>query len=291
LDVWRLLAKEIPRCRPKADGCQGSAVNQKEEEESKCREFADELNRLAAHERYRYIGHVSEVEGTEFSDCLIKDRRTSKELHVACTRYSPDWMTVERANMRILEKRLASDLRNIGYDNYTIFLQTRNWHSHSLQKLNRSGVEDLARVIKQFVLDHKPKTDDRRSAQFNLDDFPRYASLAGVFQFLHLARLDSPQAVRRLDDGSPIVQVGLTGYEASEMALRLEKTITSKLRPGHTADILLIYSEGPLFLYDVLETNTRLREIAEALHTRDSFGEIWFLAHYWTGDQKLYRVV
>ena len=45
-------------------------MNQKEEEESKCREFVDELNCLAEHDRYRYIGHVSELEGKEFPDCL-----------------------------------------------------------------------------------------------------------------------------------------------------------------------------------------------------------------------------
>jgi len=76
------------------------------------------------------------------------------------------------------------------------------------------------------------------------------------------------------------------------MALRLEQTITSKLGgPGDTADILMIYSEGPLFVYDVQETNLRLKEIAEARRAQQSFGEIWFLAHYWTRDQKLYRVV
>ncbi|HLN02546.1 MAG TPA: hypothetical protein VK335_24875 [Bryobacteraceae bacterium] len=267
-------------------------MNQKEEEESKCREFVDELNRLAAHERYRYIGHVSELEPREFSDCLIKDRRTSKELHVGCTRYSPSWMTVERANMQLLEKRFACDLRSLGYDNYTIFLQARNWQSHPLQKLNRSGVEDLARSIKQFLVDHKPKTADQTSAQFNLDDFPRYAPLVGMFQLLLLTKFENPQSESRPDDGSPIVRVGVIGYEAGEMALRLEQTITSKLGgPGDTVDILMIYSEGPLFVYDVQQTNLRLKEIAEARHAQQSFGEIWFLAHYWTRDQKLYRVV
>lgn len=266
-------------------------MNQKEEEESKCQEFVFELNQLAEHERYRYIGHVSESGGKEFPDCLIKDRRTSKELHVECTRYSPDWMNVERANMQLLEKRFAFDLRNIGYENYAIFLQMRNWHSHPLQKLNRSGVEDLARSIKQFLVDHKPKISDQGSAQFNLGDFPRYAPLAGMFQFLRLTKLEKKQAASP-GDGSAIVQVGVVGYEGSEMEQRLEQTITSKLRgPGNTADILLIYSEGPLFLYDVPQTNTRLKEIAEAHHAPQSFGEIWFLTHYWTGDQKLYRVV
>ena len=267
-------------------------MQRKEEEESKCREFVDELNRLAAHERYRYIGHVSELDAKEFSDCLIKDRRTSKELHVACTCYSPGWMTVERANMQLLEKRFASDLRNIGCDNCTIFLRARNWQSHPLQKLNRSGIEELARSIKQFLMDNKASASDQNSAQFNLDDFPRYAPLKAMFQFLLLTKLDNPQSESRLDDGPPIVPVGVIGYEAGELALRLEQAITSKLGgPGDTSDILVIYSEGPLFRYDVQETNRRLKEIAEAHHAQQSFGEIWFLAHYWTRDQKLYRVM
>jgi len=75
----------------------GGAVNQKEQEESKCREFVDELNRLVEHERYRYIGHVSELEGKAFSsDCLIKDRRMSSELHVECTRFAPERWRVRR---------------------------------------------------------------------------------------------------------------------------------------------------------------------------------------------------
>jgi hypothetical protein len=268
-----------------------NAVNQKEEEESKCREFVDELNRLAEHERYRYIGHVSELKGEQFPDCLIKDRRTSEELHVECNRYSPDWMTVESANMQILERRFAYDLKDLGYENYSIFLQTRNWHSHPLQKLNRSGVEDLARSIKQFLVDQKPKVADQSFAQFNLDEFPRYAPLAGVFQFLHLTKIENSHGVSRLDDGSPIVQVGVIGYEASEMERRLEQSITSKLRgPGYRADILLIYSVGPLFLFDVPKTVVRLKEIAEERLAQQSFREIWFLAHYWTADQKLYRV-
>jgi hypothetical protein len=267
-------------------------VNQKEEEESKCREFVDQLNRLAEHERYRYIGHVSELKGKEFPDCLIKDRRTSEELHVECTRYWPDWMNVESANMQVLERRFAYDLKDIGYENYRIFLQTRNSYSHPLQKLNRSGVEDLARSIKQFLVDQKPKTADQSLAQFNLDDFPRYAPLARLFQFVLLTKLENPEAVSRLDDGSPIVHVGVIGYEDSEMDQRLERTITSKLRgPGYTADVLLIYSEGPLFLFDVAQTVTRLKELAEAKAAQESFKEVWFLAHYWTEGQKLYRVV
>jgi hypothetical protein len=75
------------------------------------------LNRLAEHERYRYIGQVSELEGKEFPDCLIKDRRANSELHVECTRFAPDWMTVEKANMQIMERRFAYDLRDIGYEN------------------------------------------------------------------------------------------------------------------------------------------------------------------------------
>ena len=60
--------------------------------------------------------------------------------------------------------------------------------------------------------------------------------------------------------------------------------------PRYTADVLLIYSEGPLFLFDVPKTVIRLKEIAEARQAQQSFREIWFLAHYWTADQKLYRV-
>jgi len=267
------------------------AVNQKEEEESKCREFVDELNHLAAHERYRYIGHVSELEGKElFPDCLIMDRRTSKELHAECARYSPDWKTVERTNMQILERRFASDLRYIGYENYTIFLEIRNWPSHPLQKLNRSVAEELARSIKKFLVDQKPKIADQDSAELNLNDFPRYAPLAQTFQFLLFTKLEEPQAMSCLDDGN--VQVGVIGYETFEMEQRLERTITGKLRaPGNAADALLIYSEGPLFLYDVSKTNASLTKVAEAHNTQQSFAEIWFLAHYRTGDQKLYRVV
>ena len=66
----------------------------------------------------------------------------------------------------------------------------------------------------------------------------------------------------RLDDGSPIVRVGVTGFELSEIEGRLEKAIFSKLRgSGYTADVLLIYSEGPLFLFDVPKTVIRLKEI------------------------------
>ncbi len=116
---------------PSADGIegrQGRAVDQNEVEESKCREFVDGLNRLAEHERYRYVGHVSELELKYLPEFLIKDRRTSKELHVVFARFAPDWSTVEKANLRILERRFAQDLRYLGeekYHKYDIYLQTR----------------------------------------------------------------------------------------------------------------------------------------------------------------------
>jgi hypothetical protein len=268
-------------------------VNQKEQEESKCREFVDHLNHLAEHERYRYIGHVSELEGKEFSsDCLIKDRRTSSELHVECTRFAPDWKTVEKANIQILESRFAYDLGNIGYENYDILLQTRNPSEHPLQNLNRSGAEDLARNVKRFLADQKPNVGQQSFVKFKLDDFPRYVPLTKTFQFLLLTKLENPETATRLDDGSPIVRVGVMGFELSEVEKRLDKTISGKLRgPGYTADILLIYSEGPLFLFDVPKTVIRLKEIAEVRQAQQSYREIWFLAHYWTAEQKLYRVV
>jgi hypothetical protein len=270
----------------------GGAVNQKEQEESKCREFVDELNRLVEHERYRYIGHVSELEGKAFSsDCLIKDRRTSSELHVECTRFAPDWMTVEKANIQILERHFAYALRDIGYENYDIFLQTRNPFEHPLQNLNRSSAEDLARNVKRFLADQKPHVGEQSFLKFNLDDFPRYVPLNKTFQFLLVTKLENPEAATRLDDGSPIVRVGVMGFELSEIEKRLDKTLFSKLRgPSYTADILLIYSEGPLFLFDVPKTVIRLKEITELREAQQSFREIWFLAHYWTADQKLYRV-
>jgi hypothetical protein len=138
-------------------------VNQKEEEESKCREFVDQLNWLAAHERYRYIGHVSELDRKDFPDCLIMDRRTSRELHVECTRFAPEWRTVEKANIQILERRFAYDLRDIGYEKYDIFLQTRRPFEHPLQKLNRSGVEGLARNVKRFLTDQRPHVGEQAS--------------------------------------------------------------------------------------------------------------------------------
>lgn len=267
-------------------------MNQKEEEESKCREFVDQLNRLAGHERYRYIGHVSELEGKDFPDCLIKDSRTSSELHVECTRFAPDWMTVEKANMQVLERRFAFDLRDIGYDNYDIFLQTRNPFEHPLQKLNRSGVEDLARNVKQFLTDQKRHVAEQNLVKFNLDDFPTYVPLTTTFQFLLLTKLENPEAMSRLDDGSPFVRVGVIGFELAEIDKRLEATLSNKLRGlGYTTDILLIYSDGPLFLLDAPKTAIRLKELAESHKAQESFKEIWFLAHYWTEDQKLYRVV
>ena len=88
------------------------------------------------------------------------------------------------------------------------------------------------------------------------------------------------------------MRVGVIGFELSEIEERLEKTLASKLRgTGYTADVLLIYSEGPLFLFDVPKTVIRLKEIAEVRQAQESFREIWFLAHYCTADQKLYRVV
>jgi hypothetical protein len=266
-------------------------VNQKEEEESKCREFVDQLNWLAAHERYRYIGHVSEVEGKDFPDCLIMDRRTSSELHVECTRFAPEWMTVEKANIQILERRFACDLRDIGYGSYDIFLQTRSPSEHPLQKLNRSGVEDLARNVKRFLSDQRPQVGEQSTIKFNLDDFPTYVPLTTTFQFLLLTKIENPEAVSRLDDGSPFVRVGIIGFELPEIDKHLEATISNKLRgPEYTSDVLLIYSAGPLFLLDAPKTASRLKELAQAQNAQQSFREIWFLAHYWTGDQKLYPV-
>jgi hypothetical protein len=116
--------------------------------------------------------------------------------------------------------------------------------------------------------------------------------LTKTFQFLLLTKLENPEAMSRLDDGSPIVRVGVTGFELSEIEGRLEKAIFSKLRgSGYTADVLLIYSEGPLFLFDVPKTVIRLKEITGVRQAQVSIREIWFLAHYWTADQKLYRVV
>ena len=267
-------------------------MNQREEEESKCREFVHHLNRLAEHERYRYIGHVSELEGKDFPDCLIMDRRTGRELHVECTRFAPDWMTVEKANMQILERRFANGLRDIGYENYDIFLHTRNPFQHPLQKLNRSGVEDLARNVKRFLTDQRLHVGEQSLVKFNLDDFPTYVPLTKTFQFLLLTKLTNLGALSRLDDGSPIVRVGVIGFELAEIDKLLGDTLSNKLRgPGYTTDILLIYSAGPLFLFDVPKTVTRLKELAEARNAQQSFRELWFLAHYWTEDQKLYRVV
>jgi hypothetical protein len=200
-------------------------------------------------------------------------------------------MTVEKANMEILERRFAYNLRDIGYDNYDIFLQTRNPLEHPLQKLNRSGVEDRARNVKQFLTDQRPHVGEQSLLQFYLDDFLSYAPLAKTFQFLLLTKLTNPEAVSRLDDGFPIVRVGVIWFELTEIDKRLEDTLSKKLRgPGCTTDILLIYSDGPLFLLDVPKAVTRLKELAQAHRAMQSFREVWFLAHYWTADQKLYRV-
>jgi hypothetical protein len=177
-----LPANEILRCQ-RTDRRQGGAVNQKEEEESKCREFVDQLNRLAAHERYRYIGHVSEMDGRYFPHCLVMDRRTSSELHVECALFAPEWSTVEKANVQILERRFADNLKDIGYESYDIFLQTRNPSEHPLQKLNRSGVEDLARNVKRFLADQRPKVGEQGVIKFNLDDFPTYVPLSPEARF------------------------------------------------------------------------------------------------------------
>ena len=234
---------------------------------------------------------MSELEGKEFPDCLIKDRRANSELHVECTRFAPDWMTVEKANMQILERRFACDLRDIGYENYDIVLQTRSPFEHPLQKLNRSGVEDLARSVKRFLTDQKPHVGEQSVLKFNLDDFPTYVPLTTTFQFLGLTKLENPEAVSRLDDGSPIVRAGVIGFELVDIDKRLEATLSNKQRgPGYTTDVLLIYCDGPLFLLDVPKTVTRLKELTESHNAQQSFKEIWFLAHYWTGNQKLYRV-
>jgi hypothetical protein len=200
-------------------------------------------------------------------------------------------MTVEKANMEILERRFAYNLRDIGYENYDIFLQTRNPLEHPLQKLNRSGVEDLARNVRQFLTDQRTHVGEESLVKFTLDDFPLYVPLTKTFQFLLLTKLTNPEAVSRLDDGSPIVRVGVIGFELAEIDKLLEDTLGKKVRgPGYTTDILLIYSDGPLFLLDVPKAVTHLKELAQAHNAQQSFREIWFLAHYWTEDQKLYRV-
>ena len=264
-------------------GQEGCDVNQQEVEESKCQECVEELNRLAEHERYRYLGHLSELERKHFPERLIKDRRTSKELHVECTRLAPNWTTVERANLQILERRFASDLSPLGYENYEIFLQMRDPQAHTLQKLNRSGVDELARSIKQFLSDQKPHGGEQKLVTFQLDDFRLYGPLASIFKTVLLSKID------RLADGSADVRVGVIAYEQRELEERLDQAIATKL--DRQADILLIYSEGPLFLFDAANTLGRLKQIAETLHAHQSFGEIWFLTHYWTGGQKLFRIV
>jgi len=267
----------------------GDGGVQNEQEDSKCREFVAELNRLAEHERYRYIGHLSELEPKYFSEFLIKDRRTSKELHIECARFAPDWMTVERANLQILERRFAQDLPHLGYENYEIYLEMRDPHTHPLQKLNRTGVDEVARYIKQFLAVRRPEVGEQGFVKFNLGDFVRYAPLARIFYVLRLSKID---VASQDEGGAPAIRAGVIGFEPRELEQRLEQTITSKLREqDHTADILLVYSEGPLFLLDVPQTVTRLTEIALAHNAQQGFSEIWFLAHYWTADQKLHRVV
>jgi hypothetical protein len=87
------------------------------------------------------------------------------------------------------------------------------------------------------------------------------------------------------------VRVGVIGFELAEVDKHLEDTLSNKLRgPEHTSDVLLIYSAGPLYLLDAPKTASRLKELAQAHNAQQSFRELWFLAHYWTGDQKLYRV-
>jgi len=267
-------------------GQEGCDVNQQEVEESKCRECVEELNRLAEHERYRYLGHLSELERKHFSERLIKDRRTSKELHVECTRLAPNWTTVEKANLQMLERRFASDLPPLGYQNYEIFLQMRDPQAHTLQKLNRSGVDELARSIKKFLTDQKPQSGAQKLVTFQLDDSRLYAPLASVFKTVLMSKLDTDSQTAA---GSTDVRVGVIAYEQSELEERLDQVIASKL--DLRADILLIYSEGPLFLFDSASTLGRLKQIAEMLHAHQSFGEIWFLTHYWTGGQKLFRIV
>jgi hypothetical protein len=117
------------------------------------------------------------------------DRRTSSELHVECKRFAPDWMTVEKANMQLLEKRFAYDLKDIGYEKYDIVLQTRSPFEHPLQNLNRTGVEELARSVKRFLTDQRLHVGEQSVVKFNLDDFPRYAPLTKTFQFLLFRRL------------------------------------------------------------------------------------------------------
>lgn len=261
-------------------------MNQQEIEELKCRECVEELNRLAEHERYRYLGHLSELERKHFNERLIKDRRTSKELHVECSRWAPDWTTVERANLQMLERRFAADLPPLGYENHEISLYMRDRNTHQLQKLNRSGVGELARNIKQFLSDQKPHKDVPGPTKFNLDEFRSYSPLAGVFKTLLLSKVDVSVQVT---SGSTEVRVGVIAYEQAEIEQLLDQAVASKL--GGQADILLIYSEGPLFLFDLAGTIARLKRIAESRRTHQHFGEIWFLAHYSAGGQRLFQIV
>ena len=271
------------RLSPCQHGCD---VNQEEVEDSKCRECVEEMNRLAEHERYRYLGHLSELERKHLPERLIKDRRTSRELHVECARLAPDWTTVEKANLQILEQRFASFLPELGYENYEIFLQMRDPQTHPLQKLNRSGVDELARGIRQFFTDPKSHSGDPDVGKFDLDDRRAYAPLGRIFQSLVVSKVDDAS---RLADGSTVVRVGVIAYSQSELEKRIDQVIANKL--DRRADVLLIYSEGPLFLFDLADTIARLKQAAGTHQAQQRFGEIWFLAHYRTGGQKLFRIV
>jgi hypothetical protein len=45
-----------------------------------------------------------------------------------------------------------------------------------------------------------------------------------------LTKIDYPEAVSRLDDGSPFVRVGIIGFELPEIDKHLEATISNWLR-------------------------------------------------------------
>lgn len=266
-------------------------MHKTEVEESKCREFVDEFNRLAGCEQYHYIGLVGELTGEEFPDCLIQDCQTGEELQVECTQFSLDWMAAERANMNALAKRLAYQLKSLGYQQYDIFLQTRNPFVHPLQRLKRADIVDLVRAVKQFLTDQKRQISGQSFRQFDLGHFPQYAPLARMFQFLLITKLDDTALAQRLAQGSPRIRLGVTGFELGEVYKRLDDAIANKLRgPGYTADILLIHSDG-LFSFDIADTVGHLKAIAASRNAPHSFKQIWFLSHYWTDHQKLYRIL
>lgn len=244
------------------------------------------MNRLAEHERYRYLGHLSETDRKHFAEQLIKDRRTSVELHVECSRLAPDWTTVERANLQILERRFEADLPQLGYDNCEIFLHVRDPHSHPLQKLNRSGVDELARTIKKYLVGQKPLLGEQSLTEFPINEVRPYSPLAEIFRTVRVSKVNSSGTAT---GDSPVVRVGVIAYEQSELELRLDQAITSKF--GRRADILLIYSEGPLFVFDLAKVSARLKESAETLRAHQFFAKIWFLAHYLTAAQKLFQIV